>query len=62
MKLANLSTRGLPVSGIARLLVMFEVFDTEAEAVKSVAYPSEARRAKEAVGGLQPAELQSQPP
>jgi anti-sigma B factor antagonist len=38
MKLANLSTRGQRVFGMAKLLVMFEVFDTEAEAVKSFAF------------------------
>jgi anti-sigma B factor antagonist len=38
MKLATLSTRGQRVFGMAKLLVMFETFDTEAEAVKSFAF------------------------
>ena len=35
MKLANLSTRGQRVFGMAKLLLMFETFDTEADAVRS---------------------------
>ncbi len=38
MKLANLSTRGQRVFGMAKLLMMFETFETEAEAVKSFAF------------------------
>jgi anti-anti-sigma factor len=38
MKIANLSTRGQRVFGIAKLLLMFEVFETEAEAVKSFVF------------------------
>jgi anti-anti-sigma factor len=38
MKLANLTTRGQRVFGMAKLLMMFETFDTEAEAVKSFAF------------------------
>jgi anti-sigma B factor antagonist len=38
MKLANLSTRGQRVFGMAKLLLMFETFETEAEAVKSFAF------------------------
>lgn len=37
MKLACLSTRGQRVFGMAKLLMMFENFDTEAEAVRSFA-------------------------
>lgn len=38
MKLAGLSTRGQRVFGMAKLLVMFETFDTEAEAVRSFGF------------------------
>ena len=37
IKLASLSTRGQRVFGMAKLLMMFESFDTEAEAVRSFA-------------------------
>ena len=37
MKLANLSTRGQRIFGMAKLFLMFETFDTEAEAVRSFA-------------------------
>lgn len=37
MKLANLSTRGQRVFGMAKLHLMFETFDTEAGAVRSFA-------------------------
>lgn len=37
MKLANLSTRGQRVFGMAKLFMLLEVFETEAEAVKSFA-------------------------
>ena len=35
MKIARLSTRGQRVFGMAKLLLMFEVFETEADAIKS---------------------------
>lgn len=38
MKLANLSTRGQRVFGMAKLLLLFETFETEADAVKSFAF------------------------
>ena len=38
MKLANLTTRGQRVFGMAKLLVLFETFETEADAVKSFAF------------------------
>lgn len=38
MKLAGLSTRGQRVFGMAKLLMMFEIFDTEAEAVRSFGF------------------------
>ena len=38
MKLANLSTRGQRVFGMAKLLVLFEAFESEADAVKSFAF------------------------
>lgn len=37
MKLVGLTTRGQRVFGMAKLLVMFETFDTEAEAARSFA-------------------------
>ena len=38
MKLAGLSTRGQRVFGMAKLLMIFETFDTEAAAVRSFAF------------------------
>jgi anti-sigma B factor antagonist len=38
MKLAGLSTRGQRVFGMAKLLLMFEIFDAEAEAVRSFGF------------------------
>jgi anti-sigma B factor antagonist len=38
MKLANLSTRGQRVFGMAKLLVLFETFETEADAVRSFGF------------------------
>lgn len=35
MKLLNLNTRGLRVFGISKLLMIFESFDNEAQAIKS---------------------------
>jgi anti-anti-sigma regulatory factor len=35
MKLARLNTRGLRVFGMAKLLLLFEIFDTTADAVRS---------------------------
>jgi len=38
MKLANLTTRGQRVFGMAKLLLLFETFETEADAVRSFAF------------------------
>jgi anti-anti-sigma factor len=35
MKLLNLNTRGLRILGISKLLLIFETFDNEAQALKS---------------------------